>query len=148
MPNMQDDIVTHEGGLLARYSSSGPTSGALREPSDPAHPHSRPLAPIRGDSSIDVLLATLFQPVARSAVDATLRSELENIVRFSDKWTSIGPWRVGYGDDNELTLLFTVKPGSMTPARAVEVVREARSVLHRSVGRLVMLLFGLHDRFW
>ncbi|OIW23086.1 hypothetical protein CONLIGDRAFT_719406 [Coniochaeta ligniaria NRRL 30616] len=127
---MDAGIVTRKGGLLARFSAS-PTSAALREPTHPDCPHSRPLAPLRSDNDIDVLMAALFQPMPSSPTDATLRSELEDIVRVSDNWTTIGPWRVGYEDDNELTLLFTVEPESMTVTRAIEVVLEARRVLAR-----------------
>ena len=63
------------------------------------------------------MIATLFKAKPGTAGDATLRSDLLKVVA-SEKMTSLGAYRIGYKDDNEPTILVTVKPDSMAPGEA------------------------------
>lgn len=81
---------------------------------------------------MDSLIFALFQGGPGISQPKTpLRAQLEQVGE-PDEWTSVCPYRVGYDtDDDALTLLYTVRPRSMTTQRAVAVVAEARRVLAR-----------------
>lgn len=133
---MTDGIETSDHGVLARYS--------VRLAIHLRHQHPT----VQGDvvylqmrclsaDPVDKLMCELIQgqPGVR---ETPLRADLLRIVE-RDQWSSVGPCRIGYEDENELAFSIGVRDGSMTPQRAAAVAREAHEVLARCAAAAALI---------
>lgn len=108
-------VETNDHGVLARYGV-GPAI-RLRQPMVvEGSLDYLPMFDLSVDDPVDMLVAELFQG-SQNAGQTQLRADLKRVVE-QDHWTSLCPYRVGYEDESELAVVFTVRIGSTTSTRA------------------------------
>lgn len=122
---MPGQIITNEQGLLARYSVRGAI--LLRYPTAEGSLDHIPAGVLSANDPTDALLAQAFFGTPENP-NTELYADLMCIIA-GDQWTDLFPYRIGYKDENELALIYSVSRGTMTSRRAAEVVIGAQKVL-------------------